>query len=55
MIPFRFSYRIGLLFPLDQVFFGMIIGEGSERSASESDSRRTGSIFEYDICDILLF
>ena len=24
MAPFQFSYRIGLLFPLEHIFFGMI-------------------------------
>ena len=42
--PFQFSYGIGLLFPLEQIFRGMIFvnGEGLERSDSESDTRRIG-------------
>ena len=42
--PFQFSYGIGLLFPLEQIFFRRNFrnGEGLERSDSESDTRRIG-------------
>ena len=39
---FQFSYRIGLLFPLEKIFFRHDFrnGEGLERSDSESDTSR---------------
>ena len=42
MTPFQFSYSIGLLFPLEHIFFGMIFAteRGLERSDSENDARR---------------
>ena len=44
MALFHFSYRIGRLFPLEHIFFGMIFVnvEGLERSDSENDTRRIG-------------
>ena len=42
MVPFQFSYRIGLLFPLEQIFFRHDFrnGEGLEHFDSGSDTRR---------------
>ena len=47
--PFQFSYRISLLFLLDQIFFRMCFsnGEDLERSDSKSDSyRRSRKLME---------
>ena len=44
--PFWLSYRMGLLFPLDQNFFGMtfVVEKELERSDSESGTGGIGSI-----------
>ena len=48
IVPFYFSYQKGPLFPLDQIFFGMIlVSKKLEYLNSRGDTQLTGSLLTY--------